>query len=123
MFRNGMCKQTIFVGAIIRFLFSFGSDCSAVATDEKKMTTNPGAHLVMTDKANSRLGLNHYPSCSYTQFGPHLAVEFIGLVFHLVHTVLHLQSTEHERYSFKSCVKINDRRKIPCAGLHPNFTP
>ena len=66
-------------------------------------TTGPEAHLVMADRPVSRLGFNQYPWSSYTELVQYLGVEFIGLV-HLVHAVLHPQSTEHERYSFKSRV-------------------
>ena len=55
----------------------------------KNRTTGPEAHLVRADRAVSRLGLNRYLWCSYTEFGQHLGVEFIGLVIYLVHTVLY----------------------------------
>ena len=64
------------------------------------------AHLIMADRAVSWLGLNLSLGVPIQSLDVHLSVEFIDLLVHLVHRVLHLQSTEHEIYSFKTCVWI-----------------
>ena len=51
----------------------------AIAFKSKNRITGLEAHLVMADRTVSWLGFNRYPWCSYTKFGRHLGVEFIGL--------------------------------------------
>ena len=80
----------------------------------KNKTTGPEVHLVMTDKAVSRLGFNRYPWCSYTEVGQHLGVQFVGLVVHLTHTIhlihLLLLSTEQEHHT--KCWPVHSIHKI-----------
>ena len=51
--------------------------------NKKNRVTGSESHLLMSDKAVSRRGLNCYPYCPYTEFDQHLGVEFTGLLLRL----------------------------------------